>query len=315
MSKTHLNLSFFKKKQILITGANGYIGSSVAKVLAQAPCRLSLFTRQTGDITDKNIWRALLKNTDIVFHFAAQTSSNAANQKPMLDLETNVLPIINFIDTCTRYKYSPDFIFAGTVTEVGLTKQGNINEDRKDLPITIYDIHKLCVEKYLQYYCNQLKKRAVTLRLPNIYGPGPASSQPDRGIVNLMIKRALKNEPITVFGNGEYTRDYLYIDDVVTAFLVAAININKSKGNYYVLGTGVGHTIIQMANIVKNTVKRLTGKETKIIFTPFPENTLDIEFRNFTADSTAFQKTTSWEPTISLEEGIKKTVQYFLKAV
>lgn len=305
MSDKPLNLSFFKNKNILITGALGYIGSSVAKKLTQTSCHLSLFTRQTGDIADKNIWRNLLRNVDILFHFAAQTSSAFANKHPSLDYAVNVVPVINIIETCQKYGYSPAIFFAGTVTEAGMTKTGKINEKFSDKPVTIYDINKLTAEKYLQYYSNQLGREAVTLRLPNIYGPGPTSSKPDRGIVNLMIKKALKKEPITIFGNGKYIRDYLYIDDVVNAFLAAAINIEKTKGKYYVIGTGIGHTILQMAKIIQNQTKAT------ITFVPFPEDTSIIEYRNFIADNAAFRKDTDWAANISLEEGIGKTIQYF----
>ena len=304
-------MNFFSGKNILITGGNGYICSSVAKTLVNKARRLTLFTRQTGDITDKAIWQSVLKKVDIVYHFAAQTSSKLANEQPMLDLETNVLPVIRLIDTCVKYNYAPDIIFAGTVTETGFAGKEKINEDRKDLPITIYDIHKLTTEKYLQYYTNQLGKRSVVLRLPNIYGPGPASSKPDRGITNMMIRKALKGEALTIFGTGTYMRDYLYIDDVVDAFLKAAINIEKTKGNYYVLGTGVGHTILEMATMIKIEVKKISGKEIKILFAPFPEGTSQIEYRNFIADSSKFRKDKDWSAKISLREGIKRTIKYF----
>jgi len=221
------------------------------------------------------------------------------------------LSIVNLIETCQKNNFSPDIIFAGTVTEVGFTEKGKINEEHKDSPITIYDIHKLTAEKYLQYYSNQLKRRATTLRLPNIYGPGPTSSKPDRGIVNLMIKKALNDEPITIFGDGSYIRDYLYIKDVVAAFIKAAEHIEKTKENYYVLGTGIGHTILQMAQIIKEEVEKLAKKKVTILFSPFPQNTSRIEYRNFIADSSKFREDTGWSATISLEEGIERTVDYF----
>jgi len=318
----------FFSKNILITGANGYIGSSVAKKLSTFDCNLFLLSR-TGnvpsfvsklrakikiikaDITKKNVWTPFLKHINIVFHFAAQTSSQFANNNPYEDLKTNLLSIVNLIETCQKNNFSPDIIFAGTVTEVGFTEKGKINEEHKDSPITIYDIHKLTAEKYLQYYSNQLKRRATTLRLPNIYGPGPTSSKPDRGIVNLMIKKALNDEPITIFGDGSYIRDYLYIKDVVAAFIKAAEHIEKTKENYYVLGTGIGHTILQMAQIIKEEVEKLAKKKVTILFSPFPQNTSRIEYRNFIADSSKFREDTGWSATISLEEGIERTVDYF----
>lgn len=313
MLNKHSNLSFFDHKNILITGAGGYIGSTFARALSGTQCHLTLLTRQTGDITDETIWKPLLKNTDMVFHFAGQTSSGFAKTHPIQDLSANVLPIISMIETCRAHGYSPTIIYAGTVTQVGMTTSGRINESMPDKPVTVYDINKLTAEKYLQYYSQQLGGEAVTLRLANIYGPGPESSKPDRGVTNLMIKKALKNEPITIFGNGKYLRDYVYIDDVVNAFLKAAIHIDKTSGNYYVIGTGRGHTVLQMATSIKKAVKSIMKTDTRIVFAPFPPNTSEIEFRNFTADSTAFHKVTGWKATLSLDEGIGKTVQYIRK--
>ncbi len=323
-------MGYFSKKNILITGADGYIGSSVTKLLLQRNCRLFLLSRYNskphhfsdahknisiiqGDITDKNIWRDILKNMDIVYHFAAQTSSKISNDQPELDLQINVLPVINLITTVIKYGYKPDVIFAGTVTETGFTDKGKINENRKDLPITVYDIHKLTAEKYLQYYGNQLNYRSVTLRLCNIYGPGPASSKPDRGIVNMMIRKALKGEPIAIYGNGKFMRDYLYISDVAVAFIKAAEHINKTKGNYYVLGTGTGHTVLDMARLIAKNVKRVAKRETRIQFSPFPNSTSKIEYRNFVADPMNYRKDTGWSAKISLQKGIAQTVAYFMK--
>lgn len=310
------------RKNILLTGANGYIGSSIANKLKNTN-RLFLLSRTGGqsekniihikaDITKKGVWKNILKNIDIIYHFAAQTSSQYANTYPSKDIKTNLMPIVDLVETCQKYHFSPDIIFAGTATETGFTDRNSINGNVKDLPITIYDINKLAAEKYLQYYSNQLNKRSVILRLANIYGPGPTSSRPDRGIVNMMIKKALRGESIVIYGDGNFIRDYLHIDNVANAFLLASANIEKTKGNYYFIGTGIGHTILKMATMIKEEVTKITGKKINIIFAPFPKDTSPIEHRNFIADSSNFKKDTNWSATISLREGIRKTIKYFI---
>jgi|SRR3989344_3539426 len=315
-------MDFFSRKNILITGANGYIGSSLTNKLKQSDCKLFLLSRKggksmknitwyKGDITEKGIWKKILQDIDLVFHFAAQTSSAIANSNPAKDAIHNFLPITEFIETCKNYGFRPDFIFSGTVTQVGLTKSIPVNEKFRDNPVTIYDIHKLAAEKYLQYYSSEFNGRTTILRLPNIYGPGQASSRADRGIVNLMIKKALLGDSLTVFGSGKYIRDYLYIDDVVSAFLTAAKKIKKINGNYYILGTGKGHSILQMVNLIKKEVEKRINKKIKIVFREFLPGTSRIELRNFIADPSSFKRDSGWKSAIMLQEGIKKTVEYF----
>ncbi|MBI3366229.1 NAD-dependent epimerase/dehydratase family protein, partial [Candidatus Roizmanbacteria bacterium] len=118
-------------KNILITGGNGYIGLSITNALKKSN-KLFLLSRKGGksekniihikaDITKKGIWKTVLNKVDLVYHFAAQTSSQYANTHPLEDLKANFLPVVDFVETCQKYDLFPDIIFAGTVTEVGLT--------------------------------------------------------------------------------------------------------------------------------------------------------------------------------------------------
>ena len=322
--------AYYKDKAIVITGGLGYIGSAVVRALYNISCNVIVVTKENrrdadfsdgaaqvsvieADIRSKNIWKDLLGNADILFHFAAQTSSSVANSNPSFDTEVNLLPVVNIIETCQKNSFFPHIVFSGTVTEAGLTTTYPVNENFRDTPITVYDINKLAAEKYLQFYSNQLGNFAVTLRLPNVYGPGPKSSSADRGILNAMIRRALSGEPLTIYGNGNFIRDYIYIDDVAEAFLLAGAEIDTLKGNYYVIGTGVGHTIKDAVGIIKDEVMQKTGKNVEVAFVSPPENISQIEYRNFVADSKNFSSLTGWEARISLHEGIKRTINYFLE--
>jgi len=330
MSEKFSHLKYYRDKTILITGGFGYIGSSVVSVLNKISCNIIVVTKENrrdagfsdgaaqvsvieADIKKKDIWKDLLIGVDVLFHFAAQTSSNVANSNPSFDTEVNLLPVVNIIETCQKNNFSPHIVFSGTVTEAGLTTTYPVNESFRDTPITVYDINKLAAEKYLQFYSNQLGNFAVTLRLPNVYGPGPKSSSADRGILNAMIRKALSGKPLTIYGDGNFIRDYIYIDDVAEAFLLAGAEIDTLKGNYYVIGTGVGYTMKDAVGIINDEVMQKTGKNVEITFVPPPENISQIEYRNFVADSKSFNSLTGWKARISLHEGIKRTINYFLK--
>jgi UDP-glucose 4-epimerase len=327
--KKEIDTSSYKNKSVLVTGGGGYIGSSLIQKLRDIPCKIILLSRnksqknligkgkakitiRQGDIRDPKIWPRLLKGVDIVFHFAAQTSSKVANENPVDDIQINLLPIVALIEACLREKHPPAIIFSGTVTQVGLTKTYPVNEVFQDRPITVYDINKLAAEKYLQYYAQQLGGKAVTLRLANVYGPGPESSSADRGILNLFVQKAIRGESLTVYGKGDFVRDYVYIDDVINAFLAAGVEIKKTSGHYYVIGSGVGHTFAQMTRMVTRLAAKKTGKKVRVAHIRPPENLSLIESRNFVANYSKFKQITGWKPKISLRSGVSKTVDFYM---
>lgn len=307
-----MNLNYYKNKTILVTGGTGFIGSSLIRRLKKISCKIIALDSKT-DIREKNIWHKYLRKIDIIFHLAAQTSSQWANAHPSLDAKINLLPVINLIEVCQDNKFFPDIIFAGTVTEVGLTKTIPVNEAFQDEPITIYDINKLAAEKYLQYYSRQLGGRAVTLRLANVYGPGERSNHKDRGILNSFICKALKGKDLIIYGRGRYIRDYVYIDDVVNAFLTAGANINLLKRNYYLIGNDQGYTLREMAAMISEQVAEKTGRRVKIVLISPPKTVSPIESRDFVANSRRFRNITGWKPMVDLKFGISQTVDYFIK--
>src|SRR6185369_8459534 len=197
-----------------------------------------------------------LSNIDIVFHCAAQTSIYIAEQDLLADLNINVVPMVHLLETCREKGIRPTILFSGTVTETGLPSILPVNEEHVDHPITVYDLHKWIAENYLLHYARSSLVRGAVLRLANVYGPGPKSSSADRGVLNMMIRKALKGEPLTIYGEGNFLRDYIYIEDVASAFLEAAANIDELNGHYFIIGSGTGSTIADAIHLVADLVKR-----------------------------------------------------------
>jgi len=155
--------------------------------------------------------------------------------------------------------------------------------------------------------------KGATLRLANVYGPGPASNSADRGVLNLMIHRALQGEILTIFGQGNYLRDYIFVDDVVLAFLEAAANIEAITGKSFIIGSGEGHTIAEAFQLVKERVELITCKSVSLINVAPPLNLAQIETRNFVANSLLFKGLTGWHPQYSLIEGIDRTIRSYIQ--
>ena len=320
--------SYFEKKNILITGSSGYIASSIVNALSGIDCTIFRLSRYSGrlgsicqgartidlemDISSNDDWGRHLENIDIVYHLAAQTSSYKADRDPLDDLKINVLPMLKMLTTCETSGFEPTIVFVGTVTEIGLSNRLPVNEDHYEAPITIYDIHKLMAEKYLRYYASRGIVKGCVLRLSNVYGPGTKSSSADRGILNLMIKQALAGKTLTIYGSGEHIRDYIYIDDVVKAFLLAAAFIDKTNTNHFIIGSGTGHSIAQAVNLVAERIFTKTDLRVEVVHVDPPSHLSRIEERDFVADIGKFSALTGWKPVYSLDEGISRAIDYCL---
>lgn len=314
-------------KCVLITGASGYLASNLTKSLQDIPCILRRLTRKSilpvlngqaivedmqGEITEASVWRQAIQGVDVIFHFAGQTSVYVADENPDIDYRANVLPMLHMLETCKSIGGQVDIIFAGTSTQVGLPESLPVNEMFQDKPITIYDLHKWMAENYLKCYARMGVVRGVTLRLTNVYGPGPKSSSDDRGFLNSMVRRAISGQSLTLYGEGEYVRDYIYVDDVLSAFLLASKNMTLLNQNHYVLGSGEGHSISEALHTITDRTTLKTGERVSVQSIEPPKNISPIEERNFVADSKSFSRITNWKPKISLSEGIDKALEAFI---
>ncbi len=323
------NFSFDNKK-ILITGASGFIGHSLVASLLSSNCSIIRTSRQIDkllplsgvaeiidrelDYTDALVWNELINGVDVIFYLAAQTSSHEANNHPAEDLQNNVLPLLNLLEACSNTGVQPIIAFASTATAVGLTETLPVAEGICENPVTIYDIHKLCCEKYLSYYTQNQVVKACTLRLANVYGPGVESNSADRGILNMMIQKALNNEDLTIFGKGEQIRDYTYIDDVVSAFHALVVNIEKTKGAYFNIGSGKGHTFTDAFEVIASLVSNKLNQQIRIRHVESPAKLSLIETRSYVADTRKFSSLTGWKAEVDINQGISQTMEEYLRS-
>ena len=311
---------FYRGKTVVVAGASGYIASALVERLADVAAKVVRLSRRpltpapgcadlSGDYADAAFWARALPGADAVFHLAAQTSFYKAAEDPDADFRANVLPMRALLEACRREGHRPFVVFSGSTTEAGLPLKTPVDENHPDAPVTIYDLHKLLAEKLLEGYVRQGFARGTTLRLSNVYGPGPRSSSSDRGILNAMIARALRGERLTVYGTGEAMRDYLHIEDVAAAFLAAGKGAPALNGRHFVMGSGRGVTLADSFRLVAERVASRTGRRVEVASVPEPAGLSPIEARKFVADSSAFRAAADWSPVVALEDGVDRTIE------
>lgn len=326
--KRDLLLRKYSGKNILITGGRGYLAANLVAALENINCRITLLDMSplpgrrpaaaarikdvAADIRDLRDWSGLLRGTDIVFHLAAQTSIKAADTDPVSDLAVNVMPMLSMLETCRKGNFRPAVIFASTVTAAGIPRKLPVDESFRELPPSVYDLHKTMAEDYLEYYAASGAVSGGTLRLANVYGPGPKSGSADRGILNLMVRKALKGEDLPLYGDGKYIRDYVYVKDVAAAFLAAGLKAGGLKGRRFVIGSGKGHSLLQAFRLVSEIAALRIGKKARIIRIAPQGGITPLDKRNFIADSGLFRKTTGWRAKYGLPEGIEGTIASYL---
>lgn len=314
---------------IVVTGARGYIGTALTERLAADGHSLRLVSRSLGaasiatprnaaidrfvaDLRDPQAWSQLLSGADAVVHLSSRTDLRAAEIDPQGDEDFNVAPVRALVCAAGRRGGVPRVVFASTVTIVGAQPQCPVDDTAPDRPCSVYDRHKLACEIILREATRRGSVRACSLRLSNVYGYGGASINANRGVLNAMLGRAIGGEALTLYGDGEYVRDFTHVDDVIDAFRLAATEARVCNGGHYVIATGSGHTLAEAYQTISHGALEYTGRRCEIRRVPEPPDMHPIERRNFVGNSEFFHALTGWRPRFDLKTGIR---DYFARAV
>jgi UDP-glucose 4-epimerase len=313
---------FYAGKRIVVTGALGFLGTRIVRMLAEHDCEVVRVARRAapaqagrarmidivGDVRHRATWTLALDHADIVFHLAAQTGAVEADADRHADFESNVRPVLHLLDACAGLARVPGLVFAGSVTQAGNAFDPS-NGEALDDPQSVYDEHKLDAERRVADRSRDGAVRAATLRLSNLYGPGPLSSAPVRGVLNAMIRKALAGESLTVYGSGAFVRDYLHVTDAARAFLAAGEFVNRLSEGHYVVGSGEGHTIEAAFKLVADRVAARTGRAVRVVHVDPPRPLSALQTRSFVADASPFRAATGWRPEWTLAAGIDQTLE------
>lgn len=322
----------YKGKTVLVTGASGYIGTALADALSQADADLILWVGRSekgkhhlsgrkncrlfhGDVATSKSWKEVLgiAKVDVVFHLAAYEHKHGSKHDPAQDLSVNAGSMLHLLETCRQVEIAPNVVFASSSNLVGIPSSSTVDESTPDNPLTLYGVHKLMAEKYLAHYTDEYGMRGVSLRLTNVYGPAPTKDYDlaTRATINQIIRKAVSGGPLKLFKNRAAIRDYVYIDDVVKAFLAAGVIEKTPSPVFYLVGSGEGVSIEAAIRQIAQEAGAHIGKPVEIMV----DESVSIDrigMRNLVADCRGLKAATGWASGVSLAEGIRKTIDFFL---
>lgn len=303
-------------KRILITGGAGFIGSHICKRLLNEGnfviCLDNFFTGRKRNIenllpnpnfelVEHDIIEPIDIRVDEIYNLACPASPPHYQYDPIKTIKTSVIGIINMLELAE--KYNAKILQASTSEVYGdplvhpqvETYWGNVN------PIGIrscYDEGKRCAETLVSDYHRQFGLDTKIVRIFNTYGPNMA--QDDGRVVSNFIIQALKNEDITIYGDGTQTRSFCYVDDLVEGFIKM---MNSEITGPVNLGNPSERTIEDFAKLIT----KLTKSKSKIVYKPLPSD--DPTKRR--PDITLAKKVLNWQPEIDIKTGLEKTIEYF----
>ena len=246
-------------------------------------------------------------NINVVYHIAGQVSLIDSFNNPVHDLRTNVEGTINIIKMCLKYKI-PRLLYASSMTVYCNEETKPFSEDARCNPISYYGITKYAAERYILNTVNRndldFQLNATIFRMFNVYGPKQALDNPYQGVLGIFIGNILRNEPINIFGDGEQTRDFIYIDDIVEAW-IAALSEPQTYGQVINLGSGSNYTVNYIAKCVIDSIAGLNVS--------YPINKQPArsgEQRHVSSDITVAKNILDWNPKTEFNQGLEKTINW-----
>jgi UDP-glucose 4-epimerase len=312
--------------RVLITGGAGMIGSTIAQLAVAGGARVTILDALLpmyggnlfnlrgireqvefiqGDIRDLALMRQVVPDCDYIFSLAGQVSYVDSNTDPLLDLDINCKGHLQVLEACRLENPRARLLFASSRFVYGRIEYNPVDESHPFNCLSIYGIHKLAGEKYYRFYHEAYGLPTVSVRIANPYGPRQQMKHSKYGIVNWFVRLALEGQPLTVFGDGQQRRDYIFNDDVAEGCL-ALILSPGTEGQVYNLGTGTAMPFIEMARLVAAAVP---GTEVRQV--EWPQDRYFVETGDYLSDISRITAATGWRPRTTLKEGIGRTVAYY----
>lgn len=297
-------------KKVLITGGMGFIGNHLAYRLLSMGMDVMILDKSAykplyhkidaaqiieGDVLSSRLIKSCLAQVDTCFHLAALASIPLCHRDWIFSHQNNVLAFNELLESARSLDHRPKIIYASSAAVYGNSQQFPLTESSYTMPVSSYGADKLSNELYASVMQQLYGIHSVGLRFFNVYGPGQLASNPYSGVISRFKEAIFKGKPLTIFGNGQQTRDFVYIDDVVEALILSGQKNDGFSGIYNVCG-GEAISIEAMANLMI----KLTNHKHGIIHEPERQG----DMLHSLGSPTLANKKLGFKARISMEEGL-----------
>lgn len=310
-----------KKNNCIIYGGGGFIGSHLCDKLLEEGHSVTIFdklnfSRQNlthnlskvkiieGDFNNEIDIKNSLTSIDVVYHLVSSTLPANSNDNPVYDAETNLLSSLRLFNESLNSQIKKIIFISSGGTVYGIPEKLPVTETHSLKPICSYGIIKKTIEDYLYMFYKIYGLEYNIFRLSNPYGErqNPFLAQ---GVISVFLKKIIKNEKIEIWGDGEVTRDYIYIKDAID-LLVKSLN-NNSPDKVFNLSSFRGYSLNQILNIMKD----ITKINPEVIY----QKGRNIDVPVSILDNTLARETFNWNPSTDINTGIKNTYDYLIKNI
>jgi UDP-glucose 4-epimerase len=316
----------YRDKKVLVTGGLGFIGSNLAIRLTELGASVTILDNLDpagggnhfnldpikndvevviGDACDAELMQKLVRGCTHIFNLAGRVSHIESMQDPFADLRMNAIGPLTVLEACKKENRDARVVYAGTRQSYGRPDVVPVVESLVLKPVDVNGVSKMAGEWFHMVYHTAHGIPTVSLRMVNTYGPRQLVKHSRQGFVGWFIRLAIDDQEIQLFGDGQQFRGFNYIDDVVEALLIAGSH-EKVVGEYFNLGGMKPFTLEAMTQTLVSVAG--TGSYRMV---PFPDDKKPIDIGSAFSSFIKFHVATGWEPRILLEEGLKKTVDYY----
>jgi UDP-glucose 4-epimerase len=316
----------FRGRSVLVTGGLGFIGSNLARELVEHGADVTLVDSlvpehggdlfnvagiedavhiNISDVRDEHSLRYLVRDQDYLFNLAGQNSHLDSMRDPYTDLEINCRSQLSIMEACRRHNPDIRVMFASTRQIYGRPQRLPVDEEHPIAPVDVNGINKTAGEWYHLLYGDLYGIRVSILRMTNTYGPRMRVRDARQTFLGVWLKLVLTDQVFEIWGDGSQRRDFTYVDDAVSACLLAAAHPNAS-GQVYNLGSDRYVSLRELADLLVDVCG--SGSYELV---PYPPERKPIDIGDFYADYSKIQAELGWRPSVGLREGLERTLDYY----